>query len=116
MPNYISEIHDELINNFLVKGKSKLMERGEFSFYQNPEGFIVPCNLHLYPITSNDDFILNLILTRELQLNDYVIFGMTGKIYGITKQFFLSSMEQLVKGTFNRTFSINDMIYKGVLI
>jgi len=33
MPNYISEIHDELINNYLIRGKSKLMERGEFTFY-----------------------------------------------------------------------------------
>ncbi|CAD8192060.1 unnamed protein product [Paramecium octaurelia] len=89
MPTYLSTVHEQLMDNYMQNGYSKLMIHGESSFFQNPAGFIEPCSINLFNFyDGKDDFILNMILTKEQCQSETILFGIDGKILGITQQFF----------------------------
>ncbi|CAD8196985.1 unnamed protein product [Paramecium pentaurelia] len=90
MPNFLQSIHDQLMDNYLQNGHSKLMVHGESTFFQNIQGYIEPCNINLYNYfdSNKNDFLLNMILTKEQSNNETILFGIDGKILGFTKQFY----------------------------
>jgi hypothetical protein len=73
------------MENYLRRGHSKLMVNGESTFYQGINGYIVPCTIQLYNFyEGNSDYILNMIITRENSAGDSILFGVDGKILGMT--------------------------------
>lgn len=36
----------------------------------------------------DDDYLINIIISKEYNVNDAIIFGMNGKLFGISKHFF----------------------------
>lgn len=62
------------------------MIHGEQSFFQNQKGFLEPCVINLFNFYDNkSDFILNMILTKEATNRDTILFGVDGKILGVTE-------------------------------
>ncbi|CAD8096309.1 unnamed protein product [Paramecium primaurelia] len=116
MPQFISNVHDQLIENFIQKGQSRLCQQGQQTYYQNLQGYIVPCNIHLIPIQGQNDYLINAILTKDLNYNQCIIFGMNGRLYGMTQDFFEFSLQSMQFDTYTKNLSINDLIDKGSLI
>ncbi|CAK68012.1 unnamed protein product (macronuclear) [Paramecium tetraurelia] len=99
MPVFLSGIHDQLMDNYLQNGHSKLMVHGESTFFQNLQGYIEPCNINLYNYfdSNKNDFLLNMILTKEQSNNETILFGIDGKILGFTKQFYDEALRSKTK-------------------
>lgn len=71
----------------MQNGYSKLMIHGEQSYFLNTKGYLEPCIVNLFNFyDNNNDFILNMILTKEASNSDTILFGVDGKILGITEQ------------------------------
>ncbi|CAD8179923.1 unnamed protein product [Paramecium pentaurelia] len=99
MPNFLQSIHDQLMDNYLQNGHSKLMVHGESTFFQNIQGYIEPCSINLYNYfdSNKNDFLLNMILTKEQSNNETILFGVDGKILGFTKQFYDEALKSKTK-------------------
>ncbi|CAD8084274.1 unnamed protein product [Paramecium sonneborni] len=99
MPSFLSSIHDQLMDNYLQNGHSKLMVHGESTFYQNLAGYIEPCSINLFNYfdSNKNDFLLNMILTKEQSNNETILFGVDGKILGFTKQFYDEALKTKTK-------------------
>ncbi|CAD8100797.1 unnamed protein product [Paramecium primaurelia] len=98
MPNFISSIHEKLMDNYLQRGYSKLMINGEATFCQNITGYIEQCSLNLFNFFDDkDDFILNMIITKQQSNNEIILFGIDGKILGFTKYFYEEVLQNNVK-------------------
>ncbi|CAK66492.1 unnamed protein product (macronuclear) [Paramecium tetraurelia] len=102
MPNFISSIHEKLMDNYLQRGHSKLMINGEASFCQNISGYLEQCSLNLFNFFDDkDDFILNMIITKQQSNNEIILFGIDGKILGFTKYFY----EEVLQSNFKMNLS-----------
>ncbi|CAD8127158.1 unnamed protein product [Paramecium sonneborni] len=98
MPSFISSIHEKLMDNYLQRGHSKLMINGESSFCQNVSGYLELCSLNLFNFFDDkDDFILNMIITKQQSNNEIILFGIDGKILGFTKYFYEEILQNTVK-------------------
>ncbi|CAD8192004.1 unnamed protein product [Paramecium octaurelia] len=99
MPNFLQSIHDQLMDNYLQNGHSKLMVHGESTFFQNIQGYIEPCSINLYNYfdSNKNDFLLNMILTKEQSNNETILFGVDGKVLGFTKQFYEEALKSKTK-------------------
>ncbi|CAD8084216.1 unnamed protein product [Paramecium sonneborni] len=127
MPSYLSQIHEQLMENYIQNGFSKLMIHGESSFYQSPSGYIEPCSINLFNFyNGTDDFILNMIVTKEQCQNETILFGIDGKILGITSKFYNEAIKNNTQyynniiGKTNdssaNTISVKDFLLKQPLI
>ncbi|CAD8106810.1 unnamed protein product [Paramecium sonneborni] len=116
MPAFLSNVHDQFIENFIQKGQSRLCQQGQQTFYQDLLGYIVPCNIHMIPLQGQNDYFINVILTKELNYNDQIVFGMNGKLYGMTRDFFEFSQQSIQYETYTKKLQINDLIEKGSLV
>ncbi|CAD8084198.1 unnamed protein product [Paramecium sonneborni] len=116
MPQYLANIHDQLTEIFIQKGKSNLTQQGQSTFFQNPQGYIVPCYIHILPIQGDNDYFINVLLTKEQNYNEQIIFGMNGKLLGMTQGFFEFTLQNQFFDNYSKRFSINDIIEKGALI
>ncbi|CAD8192074.1 unnamed protein product [Paramecium octaurelia] len=116
MPSYLATIHDQLTETFIYKGQSNLSQQGQSTFCQNPKGYIVPCYIHIMPIQAENDYFINAILTKEQNYNESIIFGMNGKLYGMTQTYFEFTLQSLIFENFSKRITINEIIEKGALI
>ncbi|CAK70623.1 unnamed protein product (macronuclear) [Paramecium tetraurelia] len=110
MPDFIAQIHDELIDQFIDNGYTQLMKSGKLTFIQDPQNYLMPIYIHLYNPNIQDDFTLYSILTTQFQQQDYVIFDSEGKIQGISKRFF--EYTKLSK-SFAQDINIYDIVHRG---
>ncbi|CAD8120890.1 unnamed protein product [Paramecium sonneborni] len=116
MPLFLSNVHDQLIENFIQKEQSRLCQQGQQTFIQNLQGYIVPCYIHIIPLQGQNDYFINTILTKDLSQNDHIVFGMNGKLYGITQNFFEFSHLSIQQENSTNKLVINDLIEKGSLV
>jgi len=74
MPTYISSIHDVLIDNYLDRGHSPLLENSHFSFAVDKNGFLIPLSIHLSAVFNiSDDFRMNAVLLKLPSEKEYII-------------------------------------------
>ncbi|CAD8179987.1 unnamed protein product [Paramecium pentaurelia] len=116
MPSFLANIHDQLTEAFIQKGQSHLSQQGQSTFCQNPKGYIVPCYIHILPIQGDNDYFINAILTKEQNYNESIIFGMNGRLYGMTQSYFEFTLQSLIFDNYSKRISINEIIEKGALI
>ncbi|CAK56674.1 unnamed protein product (macronuclear) [Paramecium tetraurelia] len=116
MPQFISHVHDQLVENFIQKGQSRLCQQGQSTFYQDLKGYIIPCNIHIIPQQGQNDYLINAIITKDLNYNQCVVFGMNGRLYGMTQDFFEFSQQSMQFDTYSKKLSINDLVDKGSLV
>ncbi|KAL4478678.1 hypothetical protein ABPG74_006913 [Tetrahymena malaccensis] len=89
MPQYIAQVHDELIKAFIIRGHSKFLEENHQVFCRNKQGFFVPITLQLtlvYGIT--DDLQMNAVLLKLDSNISYITFNSVGDIIGFNINFF----------------------------
>ncbi|EAR82634.2 hypothetical protein TTHERM_01100420 (macronuclear) [Tetrahymena thermophila SB210] len=89
MPQYVAQVHDELINAFIIRGHSKFLEENHQVFCRNKQGFFVPITLQLtlvYGIT--DDLQMNAVLLKLDSNTSYITFNQIGEIVGFNVNFF----------------------------
>ncbi|CAD8106811.1 unnamed protein product [Paramecium sonneborni] len=116
MPNFLAQIHDNLMDNYISNGYSKLMIHGESSFYELLSGYLEPCNINLYNFYDNQqDFILNMILTKVQSKNETILFGIDGKILGFTKQFYDEAFQDQTINS-RQQLSISELLIRQPLI
>ncbi|CAD8201218.1 unnamed protein product [Paramecium pentaurelia] len=92
MPQFLSDIHDELINKYIIQGYTQTQKTSKKTYIQNSKGYIEPCVINIYPHfdTENNDLMMNIIMSKTQQ-NDMILFGVDGSIHGLTKQFYESA-------------------------
>ncbi|CAD8095931.1 unnamed protein product [Paramecium sonneborni] len=112
MPDHIASLHDELINKFLEKGQSKLMQVGQLIFLKTPKNFILPSNIHLYNPLKMDDITLYAVLTSCPQYFEYIVFDQDGIIIGFTQKLF-NFISDLITENNQKYYRIQDIIDKG---
>ncbi|CAK59033.1 unnamed protein product (macronuclear) [Paramecium tetraurelia] len=112
MPDYIASLHDELVNKFLEKGKSKLMQTGSLIFLKTPKNFIQPGYLHLYNPLKMDDITLYAIITQYSQYFEYIVFDQDGIIMGVTQKIF-NFMGELISENNQKHYRLQDIVEKG---
>ncbi|CAD8096820.1 unnamed protein product [Paramecium sonneborni] len=110
MPDFIAQVHDELIDQFIDSGYTQLMKTGKLTFIQDPQNYLMPIYIHLYNPNSQDDFTLYSIITNQFQQQEYVLFDSEGKIQGISKKFFEYTKFQK---SFIQDINIFDIINRG---
>ncbi|CAD8054689.1 unnamed protein product [Paramecium primaurelia] len=110
MPDFIAQVHDELIDQFIDNGYTQLMKTGKLTFIQDPQNYLMPIYIHLYNPNIEDDFTLYSILTTQFQQQDYVIFDSDGKIQGISKRFFEYTK---IQKSSQQDINIFDIVHRG---
>jgi len=90
MPEFISSVHDDLINNLLNRGFSDLVRGKRQTFCIDFEGFIFPINLYLEHLFggSQNDYCMFGMLLKLTTASEYVVFDGFGNILGITRKLF----------------------------
>ncbi|KAL4470923.1 hypothetical protein ABPG72_005957 [Tetrahymena utriculariae] len=89
MPQYVAQVHDELIKAFIIRGHSKFLEENHQVFCRNKQGFFVPITIQLtlvYGIT--DDLQMNAVLLKLDSNISYITFNQIGEIIGFNINFF----------------------------
>ncbi|CAD8187956.1 unnamed protein product [Paramecium octaurelia] len=116
MPKFLAQIHDNLMDNYTSNGYSKLMIHGESSFYELLTGYLEPCNINLYNFYDNEqDFILNMIMTKVQSKNETILFGIDGRILGFTKQFYEEAFKDQTLSS-RQTLSVQELLIRMPLI
>ncbi|EAR87546.2 hypothetical protein TTHERM_00069530 (macronuclear) [Tetrahymena thermophila SB210] len=89
MPQFISQIHDNCINNMIQRGFSPIISDKISTFIKNKDSFIEPINLYLQNHQNQaEDFCLQAILLKTVQQREYIVFDEQGYIQGITQNMF----------------------------
>ncbi|CAD8096305.1 unnamed protein product [Paramecium primaurelia] len=116
MPKFLAQIHDNLMDNYTTNGYSRLMIHGESSFYELLSGYLEPCNINLYNFYDNEqDFILNMIMTKVQSKNETILFGVDGRILGFTKQFYEEAFKDQTISS-RQLLSVQDLLIRMPLI
>ncbi|CAD8114514.1 unnamed protein product [Paramecium sonneborni] len=110
MPDFIAQVHDEIIDCFIDTGYTQLMKTGKLTFIQDPQNYLIPVYIHLYNPNTQDDYTLYSILTTQFQQQEYVVFDSEGKIQGISRKFF--EFTKLLKSSY-QDINIFDIINRG---
>ncbi|CAD8209034.1 unnamed protein product [Paramecium octaurelia] len=89
MPQFLSEIHDQLIDKYIINGYTQTQKQSRKTFILTQEGYVEPCVFNIYPHfdIDNNDFIMNVIMSKSQQ-HEMILFGVDGSINGLTKQFY----------------------------
>ncbi|CAK67032.1 unnamed protein product (macronuclear) [Paramecium tetraurelia] len=89
MPLFLSDIHDELIDKYIINGYTQTQKQSRKTFILTYEGYVEPCVFNIYPHfdIDNNDFIMNVIMSK-MQQHEMILFGVDGSINGLTKQFY----------------------------
>ncbi|CAD8106785.1 unnamed protein product [Paramecium sonneborni] len=105
MPPYIQQIHDKIIQRYMKKGYSLLIEHSKEVYVKMKNNFIKAANISLLHMFENDaDYIITGALQKVKQSYDFLIFDRRGKILGISEQLF----DILGKG-----FTLEQLLSKG---
>ncbi|EAR82350.2 transmembrane protein, putative (macronuclear) [Tetrahymena thermophila SB210] len=89
MPKYISNIHNQLMENMNWKGTSKYIKGSIKSYYSDKNGFIYPIKTFLdHSFGHFDDFCLLSSVLKVTTSNDFIVFDETGKILGISESIY----------------------------
>ncbi|KAL4426329.1 hypothetical protein ABPG74_011481 [Tetrahymena malaccensis] len=89
MPKYISNIHNQLMENMNWKGTSKYIKGSIKSYYSDKKGFIYPIKIFLdHSFGHFDDFCLLSSVLKVTTSNDFIVFDETGKILGISQSIY----------------------------
>lgn len=86
MPQFLSRIHDSLIENYIDRGYSKFFESGVQSFAVDTIGFIFPVQIYFSSVFEKvDDFCLNAIILKIATTKQFLLFDAKGSNLGITR-------------------------------
>ncbi|KAL4463680.1 hypothetical protein ABPG72_009030 [Tetrahymena utriculariae] len=89
MPNYICNIHNQLMENMNWHGTSKYIKGSIRSYYSDKKGFIYPIKIFLdHSFGHFDDFCLLSSVLKVTTSNDFIVFDETGKILGISENIY----------------------------
>lgn len=86
MPEFISNIHDQLIHNMVDRGYSYIVNKNRRAFLVDSKQFIQTIKLHIDNFFLYDnDFCMNGCVLKYQSSSEYLIFSTEGKILGITQ-------------------------------
>ncbi|CAD8120876.1 unnamed protein product [Paramecium sonneborni] len=105
MPTYIQQIHDKIIQRYMKKGYSLLIEHSKEVYVKMKNNFIKPVNISLLHMFENEaDYIVTGALQKVKQSQEFLIFDRQGKILGISEQIF---------GILGQGFTLEQLLNKG---
>lgn len=89
MPDFVKEIHDSILANFLAKGSSDRFVKPKMLFLKDCNGFLFPANQKIQNFfEQSDDYVLTAEFNKVREFNDFILFDSSGQILGITKNLF----------------------------
>ncbi|CAD8178466.1 unnamed protein product [Paramecium pentaurelia] len=89
IPDFISNIHNEMLTEFLKKGQSSFFVQFKTVFGKNRDYFIMPLQLKFSnDFNFVDDFVIKGVMYQGQKQQDFILFDDQGHIQGITQQFY----------------------------
>ncbi|KAL4462216.1 hypothetical protein ABPG72_005647 [Tetrahymena utriculariae] len=87
MPHFIEKNHDNMIKQFVTRGTSQYIKSFLYSFCVNNKGYVMPVKVYAdFSFLSLDDFYIQGIILKVNKGSQYVVFGRSGNIIGITEK------------------------------